>query len=77
MPYELYQPDQAVRMLLSGIEFISLLSAFIIAGVLLISSGLAIWLGYSERRQRRGRRRTARIDSKSHFGKEKYRYETR
>ena len=29
----LYQPDQAVQMILSGIEFITLLSGFLIAGV--------------------------------------------
>ena len=56
MQYVMYQPDQAVQMILSGIEFISLLSGFIIAGVLLIWSGLAIWVGHSERRQRRGGR---------------------
>jgi hypothetical protein len=49
----MYQPDQAVQMLLSGIEFIALISGFIIAGVLLIWSGLALWIGYSERRKRR------------------------
>ncbi len=49
-----YQPDQAVQMILSGIEFIALLSGSIIAGVLLIWSGLALWISYSERRQRRG-----------------------
>jgi len=56
MQTELFQPDQAARMILSGIEFISLLSFFFIAGALLIWWGLAIWVGYSERRQRRGGR---------------------
>jgi len=56
MQNALYQPDQAVQMLLSGIEFIALLSGFIVAGALLIWSGLAIWVAYSERRQRRGKR---------------------
>jgi len=50
----LYQPEQAAQMFLSGIEFIALFSFFIIAGALLIWSGLAIWIGYSERRKRRG-----------------------
>ena len=53
MQNALYQPDQAAQMLLSGIEFIALISSFIIAGVLLIWSGLALWIGYSERRKRR------------------------
>ena len=54
MQTELFQPDQAAQMILSGIEFISLLSGFIIAGALLIWTVGAIWVGYSERRQRRG-----------------------
>jgi len=53
MQNALYQPDQAVQMLLSGIEFIALLSGFLIAGVSLIWSGIAIWIGYSDRRKRR------------------------
>jgi hypothetical protein len=55
MQNELFPPDQVAQMVLSGIEFIALFSSFIIAGVLLIWSGLAIWVGHSERRQRRGR----------------------
>ena len=56
MQYVMYQPDRAVQMILSGIGFIALLSGFVIAGVLLLWSGLATWVGYSERRQRRGKR---------------------
>ena len=56
MQYVMYQPDRAVQLILSGIEFIALLSGFVIAGVLLIWSGLALWIGYSGKRQRRGKR---------------------
>jgi hypothetical protein len=56
MSIEQFYSEQAAQMFLSGIEFIALLSAFIIAGALLISSGGAIKLSYSERRQRRGGR---------------------
>jgi len=56
METELFQPDQFAQMVLSGIEFIARFSFFIIAGALLIWSGLAIWIGYSERRQRPGER---------------------
>ena len=54
MQTELFQPDQLAQMVLSGIEFVALFSFFIIAGVLLIWSGLTIWVGYSQRRRRRG-----------------------
>ena len=54
MSIEQYYNEQAARMILSGIEFIALISFFSIAGVLLIWLGLAIWVGHSERRQRRG-----------------------
>jgi len=63
MSIEQYNSEQAAQMFRSGIEFIALLTAFIIAVALLISSGGAIWSGYSVRRQRRGGRRVARIDS--------------
>ena len=56
MQNELFQPDQVARMILSGIEFIARLSAFIIAVALLIWTGVAIWIGYGDRRQRRGKR---------------------
>ena len=55
MENELFQPDQAARMILSGIEFIALFSFSIIVIALLIWSGVAIWTSYSERRQRRGK----------------------
>jgi hypothetical protein len=53
MQTEMFPPEQAAQMVLSGVEFIALFSFFIIAGGLLIWSGLAIWVGHSERRQRR------------------------
>jgi hypothetical protein len=56
MSMEQFYSEQAAQMFLSGIEFIAFLTGFIIAGALLIWSGLAIWTGYSERRQRRGGR---------------------
>jgi hypothetical protein len=56
MENELFQPDQAARMILSGIEFIALLSGFFIAVALLIWTGGALWIVLSERRQRRGKR---------------------
>jgi len=56
METELFHPDQFGQMILSGIEFIARFSFFIIAGVVLIWSCLAIWIRYSERRQRRGKR---------------------
>jgi len=52
----MYQRDQAVQMILSGIEFIALLTGFLITVALLIWTGGAIWTSYSERRQRRGKR---------------------
>jgi len=54
MSNELFYSDRAAHMVLSGIESIALVTAFIIAGAMLISAVVAIWLGYSERRQRRG-----------------------
>jgi hypothetical protein len=54
MSMEQFYNEQAAQMFYSGIEFIALFSLFSIAGVLLIWSGLAIWVGHSERRQRRG-----------------------
>ncbi len=59
MQTELFRPEQSAQMFLSGIEFIALFSFFIIADALLIWSGLAIWKGYSERPQRRGKRKGA------------------
>ena len=56
MQNDLFQPDQAARMILSGIEFIARVSAFIIAVALIIWTGGAIWIGFSDRRQRRGNR---------------------
>jgi len=61
MQYVMYQPDRAVQMILSGIEFIALLSGFVIAGVLLIWSGLALWIGISERRRPRSRQRAESV----------------
>jgi hypothetical protein len=54
MSNELFYSDRAAQMVLSGIEFIALVTALIIAGAMLISAVVTIWLGYSERRQRRG-----------------------
>jgi len=56
MENELFQPDQAARMILSGIEFIARVSGFLIAVALLIWTGGALWIGYGERRQRRDKR---------------------
>ena len=56
MSMEHFYSEQAAQMFLSGIEFIARLSAFIIAVALLIWTGGAIWIGYGERRQRRGMR---------------------
>jgi len=56
MQNDLFQPDQAARMILSGIEFIALLSGFIIALAMLIWTGGALLIGFSKRRQRRGKR---------------------
>ncbi|HEV2665682.1 MAG TPA: hypothetical protein VG324_12255 [Blastocatellia bacterium] len=56
MENELFQPDQAAQMILSVIEFIARLSGFIIAVALLVWTGGAIWIGYGERHQRRGKR---------------------
>jgi hypothetical protein len=56
MSMEQFYSQQAAQMFLSGIEFIALLTGFLIAVALLIWSGGAIWIAYSERRQRRGRR---------------------
>ena len=56
MSMEQFYSQQAAQMVLSGIEFLVLLTVSIIAGALLISSVVAIWMGYSERRQRRGKR---------------------
>ncbi len=53
MQTELFQPEQAARKFLSGMEFIALFSFSIIAIALLIWSGVAIWTSYNERRQRR------------------------
>jgi len=54
MSMEQFYGEQTAQMILSGIEFIARLSGFIIAGALLIWTVGAIWVGYSERRQRRG-----------------------
>jgi hypothetical protein len=56
MSIEQYYSEQAARMILSGIEFIGLLSGFIIAVALLIWTGGALWIGFSKRRQLRGKR---------------------
>jgi len=56
MSMEHFYSEQAAQMFLSGIEFIARLSAFIIAVALLIWTGGAIWIGYGDRRQRRGNR---------------------
>ena len=56
MENELFQPNQAARMILSGIEFIALLTGFLIAVALLIWTGGALWIGFNERRQRRDKR---------------------
>jgi len=56
MSMEHFYSEQAAQMFLSGIEFIARLSAFIIAIVLLIWTGGAIWIGYGERRQRHDKR---------------------
>ena len=53
MPMEQFYSEQAAQMFYSCIEFIALFSFFSIAGVVLIWLGLAIWVGRSERRQRR------------------------
>jgi len=52
MSIEQYYSEQAARMILSGIEFIALLTGFIIAVALLIWTGGALWMGFSEKRQR-------------------------
>ena len=54
MSIEQYYSEQAAQMILSGIEFIALLTGIIIAIALLIWTGGALWIGFSERRQRRG-----------------------
>jgi hypothetical protein len=54
MSIEQYCSEQVARMILSGIEFIAFLTGFIITVALLIWTGGALWIGFSERRQRRG-----------------------
>ena len=55
MSIEQYYSEQAARMILSGIEFIALLTGLLIAVALLIWTGGALWIGFNDRRQRRGK----------------------